>query len=97
MTRRLRWTEHAVTQLGSIAEYISLASPVYAEQVVDRVVRRLAQAQNYPESGRVVPELAQASVRELIEPPYRLIYLVAPDSITVLSILHGRQELRELP
>ena len=97
MTRRLRWTEHAATQLGTIAEYISLASPVYAEQVVDRVVRRLVQAQNYPESGRAVPELADASVRELIEPPYRVIYRVAADSITVLSILHGRQELRELP
>ena len=97
MTRRLRWTEHAVTQLGSIAEYISLASPVYAEQVVERVVRRLGQAQSYPESGRVVPELAQPAVRELIEPPYRLIYLVDADSVTVLSILHGRQELRELP
>ena len=97
MTRQLRWTEHAVTQLGSIAEYISLASPVYAEQVIERVVRRLGQALEYPESGRVVPELAQPSVRELIEMPYRLIYRVNADSIMVLSILHGRQELRELP
>lgn len=86
-----------MTQLGAIAEYISLASPVYAEQVVDRVVRRLVQAQTYPESGRVVPELADPSVRELIEPPYRVIYRVDAKRITVLSILHGRQELRGLP
>jgi plasmid stabilization system protein ParE len=96
VTRQLRWTEHAVTQLGSIAEYISLASPVYAEQIVERIVGRLAQAVEYPESGRVVPELAQPSVRELIEMPYRLIYRVDAARITVLSILHGRQELREL-
>lgn len=42
--RSLRWTEHAVTQLAAIAEYISLDSPVYAEQVIDQIVRRLAQA-----------------------------------------------------
>jgi plasmid stabilization system protein ParE len=39
----LRWTEQAAEQLGSIAEYISLASPVYAEQVVERIVLRLRQ------------------------------------------------------
>jgi len=94
VTRRLRWTEHAATQLGAIAEYLGLASPVYAEQVIDRVVRRLEQAVAYPESGRAVPELGQDTVRELIEPPYRLIYQVDAASITVLSILHGRQELR---
>jgi hypothetical protein len=33
--RPLRWTEHAVSQLAAIAEYISLDSPVYAEQVVE--------------------------------------------------------------
>ncbi|MGH7718298.1 MAG: type II toxin-antitoxin system RelE/ParE family toxin [Gemmatimonadaceae bacterium] len=96
MTRRLRWTEQATTQLGAIAEYISVASPVYAEQMVDRLVRRLDQACAYPESGRIVPEIGQTDVRELLEWPYRLIYRVRPDVIEVLSILHGRQELRQL-
>ncbi len=45
MRRPLRWTEQAVTQLGAIAEYIAVSSQVYAEQVVDRVLRRLDQAQ----------------------------------------------------
>jgi plasmid stabilization system protein ParE len=95
--RSLRWTEHAVTQLAAIAEYISLDSPVYAEQVVDQVVRRLAQAQLFPELGRVVPELGRADVRELLEVPYRVIYRVAPDAIEVLAVVHARQQLRGLP
>jgi plasmid stabilization system protein ParE len=41
-----------VAQLGAIAEHIAVSSPVYAEQVVDRVVRRLEQVQRFPESGR---------------------------------------------
>ena len=95
--RPLRWTEQAVTQLGAIAEYIAVSSPVYAEQVVDRVVRRLEQAQRFPESGRAVPEYDAADIRELIEFPYRLIYRVRPDGIEVLAILHGRQEVRPAP
>jgi len=89
----LRWTEQAVSQLGSIAEYISLASPVYAEQVVDRIVARLRQAQEFPASGREVPEARQANLRELVEAPYRIIYRVAPTTIEVLAIVHARRDL----
>lgn len=95
--RALRWTEHAVEQLAALAEYISLDSPIYAELVIDRVVRRLEQARRFPESGRAVPEFARDDLRELIEPPYRLIYRVRPDAIEVLSVLHGRQRLEGLP
>ena len=95
--RPLRWTEHAVTQLAAIAEYISLDSPVYAEQVIDQIVQRLAQAQAFPESGRTVPESGRADVRELLESPYRVIYRVRPDAIEVVAVLHGRQQFPGLP
>ena len=94
--RALRWTEHAVAQIAAIAEYVSLASPIYAEHLVDRIVARLRQGCEFPESGRVVPEFERADIRELIEWPYRLIYRVHADAIEVLTVVHGRQELREL-
>jgi plasmid stabilization system protein ParE len=91
--RELRWTEHAVNQLGAIAEYISLASPVYAEQVVDRIVFRLRQAQDFPDSGRRVPEAPNADLRELVESSYRVIYRATTTTIVVIAIVHGRQNL----
>jgi toxin ParE1/3/4 len=90
----LRWTEHAIQQLSTIADHISLASPIYAEQMIERIARRLDQACRFPESGRVVPELHQPNVRELFELPYRLIYRMRHDRIEVISILHGHQDLR---
>ena len=93
MTRKLRWTERATEQLAVIAEYISITSPVYAEQVVDRISKRFEQAQRFPESGRAVPEArADEPFRELIERPYRLVYAVLPDAIEVIAVLHGRQD-----
>jgi toxin ParE1/3/4 len=89
----LRWTEHAVNQLGAIAEYIGLASPLYAEQVVDRIIARLRQAQDFPDSGRVVPEALNMDLRELVESPYRIIYRARHSTITVVAIVHGRQDL----
>ena len=44
-----------MSQLGAIAEYISVASLIYAEQVVEQLVQRLDQARRFPQSGRVVP------------------------------------------
>ena len=93
MSLELRWTEQAVNQLGAIAEYISLASPIYAEQVIERLIARLRQAQDFPASGRHVPEAGQTNLREVIEAPYRVIYRVAPSAIEVIAIVHGRQEL----
>ena len=60
-----------MAQLAAIAEYIGIASPVYAEQVVERLVGRLDQASVFPFSGRVVPEVGRDEIREIIEPPYR--------------------------
>lgn len=93
----LRWTEHAIAQLAALAEFISLDSPVYAEQVVDRVVARFERARRHPASGRMVPEFGREDVRELIDGPYRLVYRVRQDAVEVLSILHGRQQVGDVP
>ena len=93
MSLGLRWTERAVNQLGAIAEYIALVSPVYAEQTVDHIVARLGQAQDFPESGRRVAEAPTHELRELIEPPYRLIYRISADAVVVIAIVHGKQDL----
>ena len=91
----LRWTDHAVNQLAALAEYISLDSPLYAEQTVERIVARLEQVRIHPRSGRVVPEFPQDDLRELVEPPYRIIYRIRTDAVEVLAIVHGRQDVRE--
>ncbi len=93
MIRELRWTERATDQLAVIAEYISITSPVYAEQVVERIAKRFQQAQSFPDSGRAVPEARPGEpLRELIETPYRLVYAVRPEAIEVIAVLHGRQD-----
>jgi addiction module RelE/StbE family toxin len=90
---QLRWTEQATQQLQAIAEYISVSSPVYAEQIIERIVARLRQALAHPESGRRVAEAPGAEIRELVEPPYRLLYRMRYETVEVVAILHGHQDL----
>jgi toxin ParE1/3/4 len=92
--RRLRWTEQAVDQLGAIAEYVSRTSPVYAEQLIQRIVHRLEQVRVFPDSGSPVAEASSPEVRQVIEWPYRVIYRLRHDAIEVLAIVHGRRDVR---
>jgi plasmid stabilization system protein ParE len=93
--RRLRWTDQAVDQLGAIAEYVSRSSPVYAEQLVQRITGRLEQVLVFPASGSAVAEASAAEVRHVLEGPYRIIYRGRHDAFEVLAIVHGRRDLRE--
>jgi len=86
---RVHWTNNAVDHLVNIFEHISLNSPTYAKQVVDRVTRRTAQIGDQPFSGRMVPEYQDEDIRELIEKPYRIIYRIQKDQIDVIAVIHG--------
>ena len=89
----LRWTEHAISQLGSAVEHISETSPVYAEGVVLRIDQRLQSARRHPQIGKRALETDDPTIRELVSPPYRVFYRPLPDCIEVLAIVHGRQNL----
>ena len=41
------------------------------------------------EMGRIVPEFADQSIRELLVGPYRLVYEISDDRIFVLALIHG--------
>ncbi len=90
---RVHWTTNAVDHLVNIYEYISINSPTYAKQMVDRITRRSAQIGDQPFSGRKVPEYQAEDIRELIEKPYRIIYRIQQDQIDVLAVIHGARLL----
>ena len=94
MTLTLRWTERAVLHLEALVDYVSLTSPVYAEGIVSRIDQRLQLACTHPEIGKVVLEVEDSALRELVVPPYRIFYRIRTDAIEVLAIVHERRHLR---
>ncbi len=89
---RVFWTENAIAQLLDIYEYIANDSPIYARNTVDLLTRRSMQIAHFPRSGRIVPEYDADDVREIIEGPYRIIYLIKEDQIDVLALIHCARE-----
>ena len=93
----VHWTETAIKHLTAIHQYIAQDSPLYAQRVTDKIIRRSEQIALFPQSGRRVPEYDDPKTREIIEPPYRLIYRIKADQIDVLAVIHSAQRFPEEP
>ncbi len=86
---RIIWTERAIENLEAIRSYISRSSPRYAALHVERLFAAADHLQQFPETGRIVPELDRADVREVLIGAYRIVYLVGPDVVHILTVFHG--------
>ncbi len=64
------WTQLALADLKSIHEYISHDSQFYANRFIEKLIDRVQQLENFPKSGRNVPEINDDTIRELIEGNY---------------------------
>lgn len=87
------WSATALTHLTAIYEHIAKDSPRYALRVVDRLTSRSEQVARFPESGHMVPEYTDTTLRELIEGSYRIIYRIESERIIVVAVVHGAQIL----
>lgn len=88
MTRVL-WTAPARDDLREIREYIARDSAQFARLTTGRLVAAVGRLQQYPLSGRIVPELGRAAIREVVQGAYRIVYRVTPDAIQILAVVHG--------
>ena len=91
---KVLWTDSAVAQLQAVHDYLAQTSPDYALRIVDRLTRRSTQIAVFPNSGRMVPEFERNEIREVIEGRYRIIYLLEPEQVQVLAVIHGARDLR---
>lgn len=62
--------------------------------LVAQLLERIEQLECFPQSGRIVPEFQQPELRELIEPPFRLVYRLTSNSLTVIRIWRGERQLK---
>ncbi len=90
---KIIWSPLAIDRVSEIAAYIAQENPTAAEKWVDTVFRKVEDLQDFPESGRVVPETENKTIRELIYGNYRLIYRLEEKRISVLTVRHGKQIL----
>ncbi len=85
----IRWTETAASDLESIRDYIGRDSPIMAQLVVTRLYEAVSLLEDHPMAGRILPERSDPSLREIVRPPYRIVYERHRDSVTILTVFHS--------
>jgi plasmid stabilization system protein ParE len=93
----IAWTEPALTDLEAIHSAIARDSEPFASRVLERLMDSLERAIPVPRLGRVVAELGDERVRELIFQTFRIVYRVDSGRLVVLSVLHGGRDDRREP
>lgn len=86
-------TERAVEDLVAIKEFVSQGSPAYALAVIGRLYQSVGQLAQFPDSGRAVPEYGRPEIRELVRPPYRIVYRRRPELVEVLLVFRSSMPL----
>lgn len=87
------WTHRAKARLRQIHSYIAKDQPINADRVVDRLTRRVAQLVEHPASGQKIEIDSREELRELIESPYRVVYVVRSDRIDIVTVRDTRRRL----
>ncbi len=64
-------------------------SPHYASLMAERIVESVERLQEFPRSGRVVPEVGQEVCREVILGTYRIVYRLEGDRADILTVVHA--------
>ena len=68
------WSLKAENDLNEIIDYIAQDSLEYALSFYEEVREKIEILIQFPKMGRVVPELGEPNIRELILRNYRIIY-----------------------
>ncbi len=85
--KSVEFAESALVDLEEIlAWYAEQGVPEVGIRLVGEIVGQVEQLAVFPESGRSVPEIGLAAVRELIHPPFRIVYRIGDTRIWVVRV-----------
>jgi len=91
---QISWTKKSLKDLRAVNDYISLDSSFYAARFISKLISRVDQLVEFPESGRMVPEKNVHEIRELIEGNYRIFYRLQKEKITILRIHNAARRIK---
>lgn len=88
----IHWSTRALERIVEAAEFSG-----FEGDRLDRFVSDLFGAaerlEDFPYSGRVVPEIGRDDIREVLHRPFRILYRVQADRVEILTVRHMRQPL----
>lgn len=84
-------TPQSMDDLQAAVTFIAQDNPERARTFGNELIDRALSIANLPGRGRVVPEIGDQTVREIVHHSYRIIYEIFPgeEAVYVLRFWHG--------
>lgn len=90
----ITFAESAVRDLeGILAWYAEQDVPAVGQRLVAEIVRQIEDLGVHPDRGRIVPEFSKTALRELIHPPFRVVYRRQPDRVRIVRVWRSERLL----
>jgi addiction module RelE/StbE family toxin len=90
----INWTPQAIDDINNIAQFIAKDSVKFARIQTKRFFEITLKLEKYPTAGKIVPEIGDKHIRELILGNYRVVYkIISAQKIDILSIHHSARLL----
>ena len=87
----------ALDDLEGIKQYYEKeGAPHIGKQFIVSIIDHIQTLRGNPDIGRIVPEFDERKIRELIHPPFRVVYLREQSSIHVIRLWRS-ERLLNLP
>jgi toxin ParE1/3/4 len=91
----VRLSESALTDLEQIREWFTAQqAPEVGERFLTEILLHIDRLRDHPDMGRVVPEFDQPTLRELIHPPFRIVYRNEKRRIEIVRAWRSERLLR---
>lgn len=95
MAVRIRFAESARRDLEAVRGwYAERGVPDVGMRLVAEIIDRVQSLADHPDLGRVVPEFGQTFLRELVHPPFRIVYRRESDAVRIVRVWRGERRLR---
>ena len=90
----ISFTESALRDLEEVRIwYTEQGVPDVGARLVAEVFQRVQALADHPDMGRVVPEFDQPFLRELIHPPFRVVYRRDPRRVRIVRVWRSERRL----
>ena len=90
----IRFAESTLADLESIrAWYAEQDAPDVGERLIGEIVTSIEALADHPDMGRIVPEFDQPFLRELIRPPFRIVYRCDVKHVRVVRVWRSERLL----
>ena len=91
------WSARALEDAELIAEYIARDSSEQAALFVSRLIEAVDYLKDFPNSGRIIPEISHPSCREVLYKSFRIMYFLKENETWITQVVHGARNWKPWP